>query len=119
MKRLLIAVILLVAFCASALASDVILNWTVPSAPANQTPTSVRAYEKTGADPSVYTKVGETAVIAGPLTIGNVTVGLHTYTVRAVNAAGESPNSNEASATVTIIVIPMPLTNLTITVVVK
>jgi len=114
MKRLLSIIILMLALAGLAqAAANVTLAWD--PMPAGQAWTAVRAYERTGAIGSyVYTLVGTStgSPPAPTVTIPNVSVGTHTYVVRAYNGQSESVDSNAVQG----IILSVPTAPVTVTI---
>lgn len=106
-----LAVILTLACWSRAI--DVRLAWD--PAPAGESWSTVRIYEKSSATPPVYTLVAEVAGGETTVTIRSVSVGMHNYVARAWNGQVESDDSN--TALINILPQPKAPTTLTITIV--
>lgn len=114
MKKLLFAMLFLLAFSTFAAAATVTLAWD--PMPAGQAWTQVRAYERTGATaPYTYNLV---ATVACPGCVGvsipNVAAGTHTYVVRSTDGISESLDSSSVQGT--ILSVPNPPSTITITI---
>ena len=96
MKRLAMLLGMLLFFALPGLAADITFVWD--PAPAGQTWTKVRLYERTGTtSPYGYALKGEVAGAATTITITGVAPGAHTYIARSYDGQWESADSNTAS----------------------
>ncbi len=91
MKKLIGILFLVSALASSAFAADITFAWDIP---AGQTYDNVRLYEVSGAS---YVQKLQVAGAETTCTLTGVAVGNHTYIVRGILNAVESPDSNSAA----------------------